>query len=258
LGISGSGTFSGNITASGGTFTGYMSAGTAKIGTDISGSEDGILLDANNYWFAGEAKFKMGSSNTNISYDSNLGGPVAYASSGTALWVQSEGSVSAYAALNVFNGGLKVANTTTQNGGYSIQCGSILSSGNVIVSGSVSVVGDITSQASDKRLKENIITISSALDKVDKINGVYFNFTDKANELNGNLSKNKQIGFLAQEIQAVLPEIVKPAPFDIDSNGNSISGENYLTIQYEKVVPLLLQAIKELKLELDEVRKLIK
>jgi hypothetical protein len=131
-------------------------------------------------------------------------------------------------------------------------------SGNATITGTLGVTGDITSQASDKRLKENIITITSALDKVDKINGVYFNFTDEANELNKNLSKNRQVGFLAQEIQSVLPEIVKPAPFDIDSDGNSISGENYLTIHYEKVVPLLLQAIKELKLELDEVKKLIK
>ena len=62
----------------------------------------------------------------------------------------------------------------------------------------------------------------------------------------------------AQEVQAALPEAVKLAPFDNDGNDNSISGENYLTIHYEKVVPLLLQAIKELKLELDEIKKLIK
>jgi hypothetical protein len=134
----------------------------------------------------------------------------------------------------------------------------LLVGGNATITGTLNVTGDITSQASDKRLKENIIPITSALDKVDKINGVYFNFTDKANELNKSLNKNRQVGFLAQEIQSVLPEIVKPAPFDIDSDGNSISGENYLTIHYEKVVPLLLQAIKELKFELDEVKKLIK
>ena len=134
----------------------------------------------------------------------------------------------------------------------------LLVGGSATITGTLGVTGDITSQASDKRLKENIITITSALDKVNKLNGVYFNFTDEANKLNKNLSKNRQVGFLAQEIQSVLPEIVKPAPFDIDSDGNSISGENYLTIHYEKVVPLLLQAIKELKLELDEIKKLIK
>jgi hypothetical protein len=265
LGISGSGVFSGNITASGGTFTGFMTAGTAKIGTDVSGSEDGIWLDGNNYWYAGEAKFRMGTTNTYLTYDSNVGAPAFYAASGPALWVTSNNTNAGFAALYVNDGGLRVANTSpTSNGGDAIyavgriRCNSLLSSGNVIVSGSVSVVGDITSQASDKRLKENVVVLTSALDKVDKINGVYFNFTDEANKLNGNLTKNRQIGFLAQEIQAVLPEIVKPAPFDIDGNGDSISGENYLTIQYEKVVPLLLQAIKELKSELDEVKKMIK
>ena len=53
-------------------------------------------------------------------------------------------------------------------------------------------------------------------------------------------------GLFAQDVQEVLPEAVHPAPFDVDG-GESISGENYLTIQYEKVVPLLVEAIKELR-----------
>ena len=53
------------------------------------------------------------------------------------------------------------------------------------------------------------------------------------------------VGLFADEVEAVLPEAVKPAPFDTDENGNSKSGENYRTIQYEKVVPLLVEAIKE-------------
>jgi hypothetical protein len=60
---------------------------------------------------------------------------------------------------------------------------------------------------------------------------------------------------LAQEVQSVLPHIVKPAPFDIDVlTGESKSGENYLTIQYEKIVPLLVEAIKELKKQVDELK----
>jgi len=249
----------GNITATGGSFSGFMTAGTAKIGKDVSGTEDGLWLDSNNYWYAGEAKFRMGTANTYLTYDSGLGAPIFYASSGVALWVDGDGTNPGFAALTVNDGGLKVYNTLAANSGYAIDCiGSLRVNNNLQVGGSGSFTGDIISQASDKRLKENITTITSALDKVHKINGVYFNFTNEANKLNKNLSKNKQVGFLAQEIQSVLPEIVKPAPFDIGSDGNSISGENYLTIQYEKVVPLLLQAIKELKFELDEIKKLIK
>ena len=56
---------------------------------------------------------------------------------------------------------------------------------------------------------------------------------------------NPQVGVIAQEVQAVLPEVVSLAPFDRDINGNSKSGENYLTVKYEKIVPLLIQAINE-------------
>ena len=54
------------------------------------------------------------------------------------------------------------------------------------------------------------------------------------------------MGVSAQQLQKVLPEAVKPAPFDLGENNKSISGENYLTVQYEKVVPLLIESIKDL------------
>ena len=60
----------------------------------------------------------------------------------------------------------------------------------------------------------------------------------------------QQVGVIAQEIQEVLPEAVKFAPFDRemkDGKEVSKSGEEYLTVQYEKVVPLLIEAIKELQ-----------
>ena len=56
----------------------------------------------------------------------------------------------------------------------------------------------------------------------------------------------------------VLPEVVKKAPFDIDTNGNSRSGENYLTVQYEKIVPLIIQAIKEQQSAIDLLLQYIK
>jgi hypothetical protein len=55
----------------------------------------------------------------------------------------------------------------------------------------------------------------------------------------------RQVGLIAQQIETFAPEVIKPAPFDMDKNGNSKSGENYLTIQYERLIPILVQAIKE-------------
>ena len=128
----------------------------------------------------------------------------------------------------------------------------------VKIGGVLEVTSDIISLASDRRLKENIIPIDGALDKIDKINGVYFNYTDNARKANPGFGDERQVGLIAQEIQQVLPEVIRFAPFDYGVDNKSISGENYLTLNYDKVVPLLLQAIKELKCELDDVKKLIK
>jgi hypothetical protein len=60
----------------------------------------------------------------------------------------------------------------------------------------------------------------------------------------------------AQDVQQVQPEAVKPAPFDIAEDGTSSSGENYLTVQYEKLIPLLIEAIKELRAEVNQLKGL--
>ena len=131
-------------------------------------------------------------------------------------------------------------------------------SGSTYVGGQIICVGDITANLSDARLKENVKLIQNPLQKLAEINGVYYTFTDEAIEMNGLLSRDEQVGLLAQEVQKVLPHIIKPAPFDIEhdqyGNHTSRSGKNYLTIQYEKIVPLLVEAIKELKKEVEELK----
>ena len=75
------------------------------------------------------------------------------------------------------------------------------------------------------------------------------------NSLAGTLGFNTEdevAGVFADEVESVLPQAVKPAPFDEAKNG-SISGESYKTVQYEKLVPLLIEAIKELS---DKVERL--
>ena len=112
------------------------------------------------------------------------------------------------------------------------------------VAGEIVASWEITAFYSDRRLKDNIENIENALDKVNKIRGVRYTQNKLAEEFGYN-DYNPQVGVIAQEVQAVLPEVVSIAPFDMDINGNSKSGENYLTVKYEKLIPLLIQAINE-------------
>jgi hypothetical protein len=115
---------------------------------------------------------------------------------------------------------------------------------------------DIIAYASDKRLKENVINIPNALDKIKQINGVYFDWKDKTKELGFFPSQKNDVGVIAQEIQSILPEVVTLAPFDYEL-GKSKSGENYLTVKYDKLAPLFIEAIKELNQKVEDQQKII-
>ena len=119
--------------------------------------------------------------------------------------------------------------------------------------GAIYATGNITAFFSDKRLKTVSGKIENALDKVAKLSGVYYTFNDTAKSF-GYDSDEVQVGVLAQEVEAVLPQIVKAAPFDLDENNNSKSGENYKTVQYDKLVPLLIEAINELRAEVKALK----
>jgi len=97
------------------------------------------------------------------------------------------------------------------------------------------VSGDVVAFVSDDRLKTNKVELTGALDKVCSLNGFTFNFNETAGKL-GFPTDMTHVGVSAQEVQKVLPEAVHPAPVD----------EKYITVQYEKIVPLLIEAIKEL------------
>ena len=109
----------------------------------------------------------------------------------------------------------------------------------------LSVSGDITALTSDKRLKKNIKIIENPLEKINKLSGFTYDWSLDKCEKAGFIPKDeRQIGVFAQDVQSVIPEAVKSAPFDTE-DGISKSGDNYLTVQYEKIVPLLIESIKE-------------
>jgi hypothetical protein len=110
--------------------------------------------------------------------------------------------------------------------------------------------GEVTAYASDARLKDVSGNIDNAVEKVKALNGVIYTWNDTAiekglkTEADG---KAPEAGLLAQEVQKVLPEVVAPAPFD----------DEYLTIKYERVVPLLVEAIKEQQTQIDELKEMV-
>ncbi len=115
---------------------------------------------------------------------------------------------------------------------HNMTSGTFTSSGDIIAYGS----------PSDVRLKENIKPIESALAKVDKLQGVTFDWKDSESIL----EIKEDIGFIAQDVQKVLPELVR-------ENENGM-----LSMRHQGITPILLEAIKELKAEIEELKKQIK
>ena len=104
-------------------------------------------------------------------------------------------------------------------------------------------------------MKDRVEVIKDPLGKIEKLSGILYNWNQKAHKLVGYDRDERMVGLFAQDLKEVLPEAVRPAPFDVDSvQGMSKTGEQYLTIQYEKIVPLLVEAIKELKNQVDELK----
>ena len=107
--------------------------------------------------------------------------------------------------------------------------------------GTFTTSGDIVGfgSPSDISLKENIKPIDNALDKVCKLKGVTFDWK----ESDSILEIKEDIGFIAQDVQEVLPELIKE-----NDNGK-------LSLRDKGIVPVLVEAIKELKAEIDELKK---
>jgi len=124
------------------------------------------------------------------------------------------------------------------------------------VNGDIVATGDMTAGYSDDRLKDYISNIENPIDIIKSLNGYYFKPNELANSL-GYTNREKEVGVSAQEVNSVLPEIVKLAPFDsmrnLDNELVSKSGSNYLTVNYEKMAPLFIEAIKALNDKIDSM-----
>lgn len=108
--------------------------------------------------------------------------------------------------------------------------------------GEIRATNNITAYYSDDNLKTRLGRIENALDKLCSLDGFYYEANETAQALG--YEAHREVGVSAQQMQAVLPEIVVPAPID----------EKYLTVRYERALPLIVEAIKELRAEVQALK----
>ena len=143
------------------------------------------------------------------------------------------GTIDATRTINVGAGeGITVnANDIALSGTYT---------GTWAVTGAITATGDITAYASsDERLKDNIEVISNPIEKVQQLKGVTWNWNDNASEVQQSLPN---VGVIAQDVEKVLPQLVR------ENEGG------YKAVDYDKLVGLLIEAIKDQQNQIDELK----
>jgi hypothetical protein len=169
------------------------------------------------------------------------GGTVLY--SGGALGTPSSGTLTncTFPTLNQnTTGSAATFTSTSQNSQFnSIGVGTAGSG----TAGEIRATNAITSYYSDDRLKTRTGNIQNALEKVLSLDGFHYHANETAVALGYDASK-EEVGLSAQQVQAVLPQVIAPAPID----------PQYMTMQYERLIPLLVEAIKEQQKQIEELK----
>jgi len=129
------------------------------------------------------------------------------------------------------------------------------------VTGNMLASSNVYAYYSDERLKAKDGVIEDALGKINSLETFYYYENDLAKE-HGYDNDKRQLGVSAQQVEAILPECVAPAPFDLetDNEGNewSKSGEDYLTVDYPRLVPLLIKGIQEQQDQIEMLKNQVK
>ena len=120
---------------------------------------------------------------------------------------------------------------------------------NLVVGGAISAEGDITAfLSSDSRLKENIKPIENSLEKINKLNGVTFDWiklTKEEQDTKFQYKEGSDIGVIAQEVEEVLPELV------------TTRKSGYKAVDYQKLTAVLIEAMKEQQVQIDELKSTV-
>ena len=200
--------------------------------TSISSKPAGIVSGSSQITFSGISSLPTlvsGSSQINFTQLSGISSGIVSSSTQTIANLPT-GTVSG--SIQILGSSTIMSGSSNNYQFNSIGVGTAASN----VAGEIRATNDITAfYSSDIRLKENIQPIQNALEKVESISGNTYDWKEGYDEIHSH--KGNDIGVIAQEIEEILPQIVT----------NRDNG--YKAVQYEKIIPLLIEAIKELSVK---------
>jgi hypothetical protein len=273
------GSFAGNvITGTTGTFTSISGNGVALTAINASNISSGTIANARTTASDANGASTIVSRDANGSFTANVGTFTSISGNGVSL--------TAINASNITSGTIANARTTAAsangastivtrdaNGSFTANVGtfttvagtlstaaqtSITSTGNLTnlvatsfgvgtaasgTTGEIRATNNVTAYySSDERLKDNVQVITNALAKVLQIRGVEFDWNNLSEPEDGYFVRKHDIGVIAQEIEKVLPEVVATREDGIKA------------VKYDRIIPLLIEAIKELKAEIDALK----
>ena len=169
--------------------------------------------------------------NTNMALDA--GGDILLNADGGDIQLQ-DASATFGVLSNNGSGSLIIKNGPSSTTMMTGSGANVAFAGNITVASTIVAQGDITA-FSDTRLKENVSTIENALDKVDNLRGVNYNMKD---------SDDAKIGVIAQEVEEILPQVVHTSDDEMQTK----------SVDYGKLCAVLIEAVKELKKEVEELK----
>lgn len=175
-----------------------------------------VILDAGNYTSYAPSLTGSGASGT---WSINVTGSAGSASTATSATTATTATT---------------ANALNTGNNYQVNSLGVGTAGSG-TAGEIRATNNVTAYYSDDRLKTRLGSIENALAKVKTLDSFYYEANQTAQDLG--YTPVREVGISAQQVQAIMPEVVAPAPID----------DKYLTVRYERLVPLLLAAINELE-----------
>ena len=210
--------------------TGAVTATHTQLNTDPNS-----LLDSN-----GATRVAASTSGASVTGNLAISGNIVLSGSGLTLGTHTAGN---YVAGITAGTGVTVSGSGSEGANPTVSIGQSVATSDTVTFAEVRSTGNVTAYYSDMRLKTDIQPIDGALSKVMTLNGFYFRPNQIAQDFG--YEDKVEVGVSAQDVQAIMPEIIAEAPIDPE----------YMTVHYEKLAPLLIEAIKELKKELDDHKK---